>query len=147
MLLAKPVIPDQYWILRDADRKVGNIEAGPDGVQIRINNQVERFKNIRTLKQRVKIDFEPPVKNKTVSPGNAVHGFETTGKPFNGIYDVKHQVPLWTKEPRSKSWYAAGWYRIKQGRHWEVTQCPKLITLERYPYQGPFHSESEAAAQ
>lgn len=145
MLQAKPVIPNQYWILRDEVGKVGNIEATDSGVQIRINNQIEVFKNLSVLKRRVKIDFAPApriaVKNDQV---HQVNGYPTTGPAYNGIFDVKHQVPLWTREPRSKSWYAAGWYAVRHGRRWRVIECPKLIALERYQYLGPFHTEQEA---
>lgn len=144
MLLAKAVIPNQFWILKQDDRKVGNIEVIPGGVQIRINNQVEQFKNIRSLKQRVKIDWQAAPRQARPVLTNAVYGYPTTSQPHNGIFNVKYQVPLWTKESRSKSWYAAGWYRIRHGRTWSVEQCPKLIVLERYEYQGPFHTEQEA---
>lgn len=144
MLLAKTVIPNQYWILRDSDRKVGNIEAGPDGFQVKIDNQVQTFKNMNTIRKKVAIDFEVVENLHRPTVKNQVHGYPTKSQPYNAIYDVKHQVPLWTKEPRSKSWYAAGWYRIKQGRSWSVVFCPKLIALERYPYQGPFHDQARA---
>lgn len=145
MIVAKAVIPNQYWILRQDDRKIGNIEHVAEGFQVKINNEVKKFKTIRTLKQTLSVDFEPVVRQGKSKPvGNDVNGFPTTGRPYNAIYDVRHQVPLWTKEPRSKSWYAAGWYRVKQGRTWTVEECPKLIMLERYEYQGPFHSQQEA---
>lgn len=145
MLLAKPVIPNQYWILRDDHGKVGNIEATSEGVQIKIRNQVETFKNLTVLRRRVKIDFES-VPRAIVAKEDPcqVNGYCTTGPAYNGIFDVKHQVPLWTQEPRSKSWYAAGWYCVRQGRRWKIVQCPKLIALERYQYQGPFHTQQEA---
>jgi hypothetical protein len=147
MIVAKAVIPNQYWILRQDDRKIGNIEAGPDGYQVRIDNQVHRFKTIRMMKQRVPIDFEAPTQKKPAKLANEVNGYHTTGRPYNAIYDVRHQVPLWTREPRSKSWYAAGWYRVKQGRTWSVIECPKLIMLDRYQYQGPFRTQAEAESQ
>jgi hypothetical protein len=93
----------------------------------------------------VAIEFEPASRKIKPEPaGDLVYGYRTTSRPYNAIYDVKHQVPLWTKEERSKSWYAAGWYCIKQGRNWSVVNCPKLIALERYRYQGPFHTQQEA---
>lgn len=145
MLQAKPVIPNQYWILRDENRKVGNIEATADGLQVKINNQVVTFKNIRVLKQRVKVAFEPVPKSRGAPKvDHEVNGFPTVSKPYNAIFDVKHQVPLWTRESRSKSWYAAGWYAIRQGRRWRTVECPKLIALERYEYRGPFCTEQEA---
>ena len=145
MLQAKPVIPNQYWILRDDHGKVGNIEATDSGVQIRIRNQVETFKNLSVLKRRVKIDFAPAPKVVVKRDhDHSVNGYPTTGPAYNGIFDVKHQVPLWTREPRSKSWYAAGWYAVRHGRRWQITECPKLIALERYEYRGPFMTEQEA---
>ena len=146
MIVAKTVIPNQYWILRQGDTKVGNIEAGPDGFQIKINNVVQQYKSIKTLKQKVQIDFEPIEKKAAPVVDNEVNGFPTTGRPYNAIYDVKHQVPLWTREPRSKSWFAAGWYRVRTGRTWQVVQSPKLIVLQRYEYKGPFRNETEAQA-
>ena len=53
------------------------------------------------------------------------------------------RLPLYTKNRKSKSWFAAGWYSVKRGRKWRVVQDPKLIALQRYPYQGPFHNKDE----
>ena len=39
-LIALPVIDKQYWILKDNDRKVGNVEACADGYQVKINDQI-----------------------------------------------------------------------------------------------------------
>lgn len=147
MIIAKAVIPNQFWILKQDDRKVGNIESGPNGFSVKIGDQVQSYKSINVIKKAAAIDFEPTVKSRTTSLSNMAHGFPTTGKAYNAIFDVKHQVPLWTKEPRSKSWYAAGWYQVKQGRRWTVELCPKLITLQRYPYAGPFHTKEQANEQ
>ena len=147
MIIAKPVIPNQFWILKEGETKIGNIEAGDDGFSVKIGNDTQRYKNINVIKQRVSIKFEPANKSTVVNAENTVHGYSTKSYAHNAIYDVKHRVPLWTKEPNSKSWYAAGWYQIKQGRRWTVEFCPKLITLQRYPYQGPFYTEEQANEQ
>jgi len=145
MIIAKTVVPDQYWILRDGDRKIGNIQAEPGGFAVKIHDHVERYKSIPTIKRRVAIDFEKaPAQIQTRDPGNEIYGYPTTHRPHNAIYDVRHQVPLWTRESRSKSWLAAGWYRVRQGRVWSVVLCPKLIMLERYQYLGPFRTQQEA---
>ena len=44
MIVAKPVIDKQFWILQEDNRKVGNIEACADGYQVKINNQIAQFK-------------------------------------------------------------------------------------------------------
>jgi hypothetical protein len=143
-IVAKPVIDKQFWILQENNCKIGNVEACRDGYQVRINNQVAQFKTIRMLQQRVDIEFEHLPKTAKTGIGHEVHGYPTAGRAHNGIWNVPSKLPLYTKTAKSKSWYAAGWYAVRQGRHWETVQDPKLIVLQRYPYQGPFLTEEEA---
>lgn len=143
MIVAKPVVPNQYWILRKEDKKVGNIQANDQGYSIRIDNNVMYFKTLDMLKQRVSLDFELTTTPEP-SPDFVVHGFPTTSTAFNGIWDIKRQLPLWTNENKSKSWMVAGWFKVKQHRTWQTVMCPKLIVLDRYQYRGPFKTKEEA---
>jgi hypothetical protein len=144
-LIAKPVVDRKYWILQDGNQKVGNVEACDGGFQVKINNQVEQYKTIKMVEQRVHIHFEPPLKNKIVKPiTNLVHGYPVAGRVCNPMWDVPKKLPVYTKTNKSKSWFAAGWYWVKKGRNWTAMQGPKLILLQRYPYAGPFYSKEEA---
>ena len=143
MLIAKPVVDKQYWILQEDNHKVGNIQAVNDGFRITINNKTASYKTIPMLRRKENIEFAPAEKtSKPVS--DLVHGYETGCKAYNGMWNVKMKLPLFTKQTKSKSWFAAGWYCIKQHKNWKVVKNPKLIALERYAYQGPFHSKEEA---
>jgi hypothetical protein len=144
MIIAKPVIPNQYWILKKDNQKVGNIEAVDDGFSVKINNNITRFKTINMVEQRAGVNFETLNRCPVNENPNQVHDYPTNGKPHNSLFDVQHQLPLWTKDGKSKSWYAAGWYRVRIERHWKTVQCPKLITLRRYEYKGPFYTQEEA---
>lgn len=144
MITAKPVIPDQYWILREQDHKVGNIEIDGGEYVVSLNGNSKRFTSLNLLKENIRINFESTVKAKPQSVDQEVHGYPTTSTAYNAVFDVQHQIPLWTPEPRSRSWLAAGWYRVRQRKNWQVVQCPKLILLERYPFQGPFRTREEA---
>ena len=144
-LIAKPVIDKQFWILQDGNQKVGNIEACDGGYQVKIQNQTAQFKTIRMAAQRIDIQFEPVKKITAARPlENLVHGYPTTGRIYNPMWDIKMKLPVYTKTTKSKSWFAAGWYRVKKGRTWTVTQDPKLIVLQRYAYTGPFYNKEEA---
>jgi hypothetical protein len=142
MLVAKVVADKQFWILQEDDRKVGNIEAWNGGYQVRINNQVKQFKTIKLAAQESNIVF---AKEETASkPDNTVvHGYPVAGRCYNPVWDVAHHLPIYTKTSKSKSWFAAGWYSIKRGRTWKIIQDPKLIALQRYPYQGPFCTKEQ----
>jgi hypothetical protein len=143
MILAKPVVDKQYWILKQDNQKVGNIQAVDDGFQITIRNKTVSYKTIPMLRTRENVEFEPAVKTAKESD-RMVHGYDAGCRVYNPIWDVKHRLPLFTKDTKSKSWFAAGWYTVKQHRTWRTVQNPKLIVLERYKYQGPFHTKEEA---
>ena len=72
-----------------------------------------------------------------------VHGYPTSVIPFNTMYDVKRKLPLFTKSNKSKSAYCAGYYIIQFDKGWVKSFCPKLITIERYNFKGPFKTEIE----
>jgi hypothetical protein len=144
-LIAKPIIDKQFWILKENDRKVGNIEACDGGYQVKINNQVSQFKSIKLAARNANIEFAPAVKvSKPKATVDQVYGYPVTGRVYNPMWDVSQQLPVYTKTAKSKSWIAAGWYNVKKGRHWKTVQSPKLIVLQRYPYQGPYHTKQEA---
>ena len=144
-LVAKPVIDKQFWILQKDNEKVGNIEACAGGYQVKINNQVAQFKTIRMAARTVNIEFEPAVKVvKAKKNLDEVHGYPVAGRVHNPMWDVPQQLPVYTKTNKSKSWFAAGWYNVRKGRTWRTVLSPKLIVLQRYPYQGPFMTETQA---
>jgi len=142
-IIAKPVFDKQFLILKQDDRKIGNIQATDNGYQITIDNKVASYKTIPMLCRREHIEIEKPVAFKP-APKNIVHGFEVSGKVYNPLWNVQLKLPLFTRDTKSKSWFAAGWYRVKQHRKWKIIENPKLITLERYAYQGPFKTREEA---
>lgn len=146
MIVAKAIIPDQYWILRDESGKVGNIQVDNEGYRVKLRDNVAYFKTLTMLRERLPLDFDDSIKNITDdTPG--VHGYPTRGEAHNAIWDVKRHLPLYTRDLRSRSWYAAGWYRVRQHRRWSTCFCPKVIMLDRYEFQGPFQTEQEARAR
>ena len=144
-LIAKPVIDRKYWILQENNKKVGNVEACDGGYQVKINNQIQQYKTIKMVEQRVQVHFEPPLKTKEKPVTNLVHGYPVASRVYNPMWDVPKKLPIYTKNNKSKSWFAAGWYRVKKGRNWTVVQGPKLILLQRYPCAGPFYTKEAAS--
>jgi hypothetical protein len=142
-LIALPVVDKQYWILKENDRKVGNVEACAGGYQVKIHDQVAQYKTIRMVEQRVNIYFETI--NKSIrQKENLVYGYSVPGRMYNPMWDIPQKLPIYTKTAKSKSWFAAGWYCVKKGRAWQAIQGPKLIMLQRYPYRGPYQTKEEA---
>ena len=146
MIIAKTVVPEQYWILRDESGKVGNIQVEDEGYRVKIRDNIAYFKTMTMLRERLPLDFQDVTRSNT-QQDHGVHGFPTRGEPCNAIWDVQRHLLLYTRDERSRSWYAAGWYRVRQHRKWTACFCPKVIMLDRYEFQGPFVTEQEARAR
>ena len=55
------------------------------------------------------------------------HGFPTSVKPYNSMYDVRNKLPLFTKSSQSKSLYCAGYYTIQFNKGWVKSFCPNSL--------------------
>lgn len=145
-LIARPVLKNKYWIVESQGNKVATIQAVEDGGFVYVHDDArERFNTIKLLSKAHNVVFDTSVtkKEKSVPEAHEAHGFPVTNKPWNTLWDVKHQFPVYTKTSKSKSFYCAGYYIIKFNNGWVKSYCPKFITLNRYEYQGPFKTKAE----
>jgi hypothetical protein len=142
-LIAKPIVKNKMWIVESAGTKVGNIMTVDEGGVVYLHdNQREQFPSIKLLSKQYNIEFvkaEKPKKEKL--DVYEVYGFPTNSQPNNEVLDVQRYLPIYTKGAKSKSFFCAGYYIIKFSSTWVRAYCPKLITLNRYEYQGPFKTQ------
>jgi hypothetical protein len=146
MITAKAVVDQNYWILTQGDAKIGAITADAAGYTVTIRGRRQRFADMRRLQTGLKIDLSA-VPSIPRYDHAQVHGYDTGCRVHNGMWHVKLKIPVFTKSAKSRSWYAAGWYAVQQARTWRIVRNPKLILLQRYRFQGPFHTREEAHAQ
>jgi len=143
-LIAKPIIKNQYWVITDGDKKVGNVVADQDGFGVKLNGNSSHFTSTDDIKKNTKITFESfTAKTKTNYP---YPEYPVTGKIYNSVMDIKRRLHLFTKTLKSKCLYAAGWFVVEHMGEHQITLCPKYIFIMRYPYQGPFKTKDEAEA-
>jgi hypothetical protein len=143
-LIAKPVVKNKMWIVEAyTGTKVGNIMAVEEGGFVYLHdNQREQFATIKLLSKKYNIVFAKAEKVKREKLDNYdVYGFPTNTQPHNEVLDVQRYLPIYTKGSKSKSFFCAGYYIIKFSSTWVRAYCPKLITLNRYEYQGPFKTQ------
>lgn len=142
-MIAKPVVKNKMWIVESEGTKVGNIMTVDEGGVVYLhNNQREMFPSIKILQKKYNIEFvkaEKPKKEKL--DVYEVYGFPTNSAPQNQVLDVQRYLPIYTKGSKSKSFFCAGYYIIKFSSTWVRAYCPKLITLNRYEYEGPFKTQ------
>jgi hypothetical protein len=142
-LIAKPIIKDQYWVVTDGDNKVGNVIAEGSGFNLKINGVSKHFENSTELKKKTRIQFQTLKTNRSKAELPFAK-FPTEGKVYNSMLDIKRKLHLFTKTAKSKCYYAAGWFAVNQNGEFEKVLCPKYIFVQRYPYYGPFKTETEA---
>lgn len=141
-LIAKPVLKNKYWIVESDGSKIGTIQATDDGGVVYVHNQSrEKFNSIKLLKQIYNVKFDKP-SNKQRNNLDILNNFPIEGKAFNVLWDIKNKCPVYTKSAKSKSYFCAGYFVIKN-ETWNVALCPKLITVNRYKYIGPFQSKQD----
>ena len=142
-LIAKPVVKNQFWIVTDGNEKVGNVLADGSGFEVKLNGNKTHYKNTKAIEKVANIEFQTFSKFSTKKEIQYTD-YPTTTKVCNSVLDIKRKLHLFTKTPKSKCYYAAGWYTFKQGTEEKAIFCPKYIFIQRYDYQGPFKSKDEA---
>jgi hypothetical protein len=143
-LIAKPVVKNQFWIVTDGDEKVGNVLADGSGFEVKLNGSKSHYKNTKAIERITNIKFENLGKFKTTIKDLPFSEYPTTAKVYNSMLDVKRKLHLFTKTVKSKCYYAAGWYTVKQGAESKAIFCPKYIFIQRYEYTGPYKTKAEA---
>ena len=147
MIKAKPILKDKFWIVEDEGKRIGTLSVSDDRYVLSSKEiGVRFFDNKRQLERALgKTEFETTVTSTVtdVEHEQEVYGYPTSTIPYNTLYDVKQRLPLFTKSAKSKSLYCAGYYIIRFEKGWVQSHCPKLITLERYEFRGPFKTEFE----
>ena len=146
MLIAKPVVKNQFWIVTDGNEKVGNVLADGSGFEVKLNGNKTHYKNTKAIQKVANIEFQNFSNFSSAKKEVPFSEYPTVGKVCNSVLDIKRKLHLFTKGNKSKCYYAAGWYTFKQGSEEKVIFCPKYIFIQRYEYQGPFKTKDEAQA-
>ena len=146
---AKPILENRFWILESNGEKVGTIcrqedrrymFSCADGTKI-FDTQQQLQKNFNGDWMWGSTISAP--KEEKENEDNSVYDYPSKFKPYNMVFDVKRKLPLFNKSKKSKSLYCAGYYIIQFEKGWVRSYCPKLLTLDSYPFKGPFRTSLE----
>jgi hypothetical protein len=143
---AKPIIDNKFWIVEEDGEKIATLRKNEDNRFVMSNESgIKIYDNKESLTKEFgkKFFVVKIIKESDDTLSTEVHGYPTSADPHNTMFDIRKKLPLFTKSGDSKSLYCAGYYVIKFDKGWVKSFCPKLITLQRYPYKGPFKTELE----
>ena len=145
----KVLVPNKSWIIENNGTKIGTLNKEKKGysffqkgtkIEIKDLGEVKHHLGLSNLEQETSKYVRVPTKS-NVEPN--VYDYPCASRPHNPVYNIVKRLPIYAKSSKSKSLYCAGYYVIKFRKGWVKSFCPKLITLERYEYQGPFKTEAE----
>ena len=148
---AKLLIKDRFWIIHQNGEKIGTLQKQDNSAWIFLSkkDQRETFNNEKALIDRFgaglfdKSDNTQELTTTDDTQEHDVHGYPVNQMAYNPMFDVQKQLPIYTKTPKSKSLFCAGYYIICFEKGWRKAYCPKVITLQRYPFKGPFKTKLE----
>jgi len=144
-IYAKPVVEGKYWIVEQNGKKIGTLQKKENNKFVLSSQTGDvMFNKKEDITRQFGSNFflhGPKIRVTKAAP-KEVHNYPTSCRPHNPMYDIRRKLPLFTKSDQSKSLYCAGYYIIKFDKGWVKSFCPKAITIERYPYKGPFKTEN-----
>lgn len=144
--ITKTLIPNKEWLIKEKDNKIGSVARNKRGYVFYRKGKTIAFSSMSEIITKfgiTSLDATHYKKTYNLENSNSVYGYPCDTQPHDPIYSVKEKFPVFTKEPNSKSRFCAGYYIINFKNTWIRSFCPKLITLHRYEYQGPFKTENE----
>ena len=144
--IAKVLVPNKSWLLESDGEKVATLSKEKRGYSILCKGQEIKVHDLKEIKERFDINISEEVLKKEKQSKlltTDIYNYPVNGKAFGPLWNVQKKLPIYAKSSKSKSLYCAGYYVIQFRKGWVKSFCPKLITLERYVYQGPFKTETE----
>lgn len=144
---AKVLVPEKEWLVKNNKSKIGSISKSKKGYVFLHKGKTVKFRDLNEIQEQFGValfeDSIKKIKNDSDIKSYTIYDFPCSSKPYEPVYSVKEKLPLYAKSAKSKSQYCAGYYVIKFRKGWVKSFCPKLITLQRYPFHGPFKTETE----
>ncbi len=143
-MLAKPVIKNKFWVVENTTGdQIATIQKITNSKKVVLVNREGRkaYPSITVLSKQHNIKIGRVIIEPAAEESGVVYDYPADGDVFNVMYNVQKNLPLYTKLEASKSFFCAGYYIISFNGNWVKNYCPKLLTLERNDYKGPFFTE------
>lgn len=152
----KPIIDEKFWIVESNGQKYGTLRLVDDKIfELASNGKINKLDKLSLL-NTWGIDVENCKSNEieTIIARNTeykhlgeLYGFPCASEPYNSVYDVKKKLPMYTKTEKSGSFHCAGYYVVLYENGWTRAFCPKIVTLNKYEYHGPYKTKEDMLAK
>lgn len=150
MVKLKP-ITDHSWLLLTDDEvtKVGLLSENAGKITLIASSEKTTF----DTRDQVNDFFNEDVFSKQVEREDTKKEYTVKGYPVNvtephepSDYTDLPDLPLYSKSSSSNVLHSAGHYCVRFPGGWTKRYCPKLSTLNKYEWHGPFKTVMETKA-
>ena len=116
-LRAKILVKDKFWIIEENGQKLGTLQKKDDNgwVFLGKKDQRQEYPTQESLYEKFgsgifASDITVPENEITTEESEwHVHGYPCSQQPYNAMFDVQKQLPIYTKTPKSRSLFCAGY--------------------------------------
>lgn len=145
-------ITENSWLIADTEAtgNVGILSHNPqDEYFIILGDQKSTFKTKEELDAFFKCDILDTVVSRTLDRDktNFVDGYPVDLPTIHAVDDVETDLPIYKKTQKSTVIHAAGYYCVECESGWLASYCPKMDTLIKYGYTGPFKTKIQMRSQ
>ena len=109
---AKTLVKDKFWIVEQNGQKLGTLQKQADNGWIFLSKQDKNQRQVFHTQESLfsKFGFGIFDESNVVRPDEEiqvdnfdVHGYPCSQHPYNPMFDVQKQLPVYTKTPKSKA--------------------------------------------
>ena len=106
---AKTLVKNKFWIVEQDGQKLGTLQKQEDNGWIFLSKKDSRqvFHTPESLYTRFGVDIFAEssmarIEDEVQTDNFEVHGYPCSQHPYNPMFDVQKQLPVYTKTPKSK---------------------------------------------
>lgn len=148
MIILKEITDKSWLVLTEEEQeRIGLLSSNPNGFILLSKDSKVKFADKSDVNQFFEQDIFKNIIQPTIQKETEyfVKSYPVDfDEPFEADPEDKiSDLPLFTKTKDSKVYHCAGYYCILFPKGWTHSFCPKLATLDKYVYAGPFKTEME----
>jgi hypothetical protein len=148
---AVEILKGKFWVIVDCGTRVGLLQPTEnDMFALTLNGVKTTYPTASAALKKNNIQLSKDTDATTSTNSDEefeVNGFPVNAKPFNVTVTEWPNVCTFTKTATSKAVLCAGYYIVKFKHGWVHSFCPKVDTLSKNEFLGPFKTELEMKEQ
>ncbi len=144
----KPVTEKSWLVLGDTDdTRIGLLTEIRDQYVLMVSGAKQKFLDRKEVNKFFQEDvfknIAEPVVDDGVKKDYFINGYPVDFDNPSEVLIKGNTLPLFSKKSSSDVYYSAGYFCLNFPKNWMPAYCPKMVTLTKYEYSGPFKTELE----